>query len=159
MGVAILNGAAGLGLALGMLVARRVGALVGSRDAVGAFMGWTIAASGAVYALGGAMPNLWLMALLFATSRVLLSAEYAVQDTVLLVALPDELRGKVYIIDRALELGTFSLSALASGALFALLPWRAVPAISGLLMGAPGLVWLIVLQRSRFRIPRRALGA
>jgi hypothetical protein len=158
MGVAILNGAVGLGLAVGMLVARRVGGWAGSREAVGAFMGWAIAASGAVYALAGAMPSLWPMALLIAASRVVLSAEYAVQDTVLLVAIPDRLRGKVYIIDRALELGTLSASALVAGGLFELLPPRAVPAIAGLLMGAPGLVWLVALARGRFRVPARALG-
>lgn len=159
MGVAILNAASGAGLATGMLVARRVGAAVSSRQAVGTFMGWSIVVSGALYVLGGAMPNLALMALLFALSRIVLSAEYAVQDTVLLVAIPDRLRGKVYIIDRALELGTFSFSALAAGALFVLLPPRAVPAIAGVLMGAPGLVWLSALARGWFRLPRHALGA
>lgn len=158
-GVAVLNGAIGVGLALGMIVARRAGNWVGSREKVGGFMGWTIVLSGALYALGGAMPTLWGMAVLFAVSRVILSAEYAVQDTALLVAIPDRLRGKVYIIDRALELGTFSVSAVVAGGLFAVLPWRAVPAISGLLMAAPGVVWLGALARGWFRIPRRALGA
>ena len=158
-GVAVLTGTAGIGLAIGMLVARRVGDFVGSRDRVGAFVGWAIVASGALYAAGGAMPNLWLMATMFAVSRVVLSAEYAVQDTVLLVAIPDHLRGKVCIIDRALELGTLSLAALVAGALFAVLPPRAVPAIAGFLMGAPGFVWLFALARGRFRVPRHALGA
>ncbi len=158
-GVAVLNGAIGVGLALGMIAARRAGNWVGSREKVGGFMGWTIMLSGAIYAIGGAMPTLWGMAVLFAVSRIILSAEYAVQDTALLVAIPDRLRGKVYIIDRALELGTFSVSAVVAGGLFAVLPWRAVPAISGLLMAAPGAVWLGALARGWFRIPRRALGA
>ncbi len=158
-GVAVLNGAIGVGLALGMIAARRAGNWVGSREKVGGFMGWTIMLSGAIYAIGGAMPTLWGMAVLFAVSRIILSAEYAVQDTALLVAIPDRLGGKVYIIDRAIELGTFSISAVVAGGLFAVLPWRAVPAISGLRMAAPGVVWLGALARGWFRIPRRALGA
>jgi MFS family permease len=158
-GVAVLTGAAGVGLAVGMLVARRVGDWVGSRDRVGTFIGWMIVASGAIYAAGGAMPSLWLMAAMFAASRVVLSAEYAVQDTVLLVAIPDGLRGKVYIIDRALELGTLSFAAIVAGGLFAVMPPRAVPVVAGLLMSAPGAVWLVALARGRFRVPRHALGA
>jgi hypothetical protein len=99
------------------------------------------------------------MAALFAVSRVVLSAEYAVQDTVLLVALPEGLRGKVYIIDRALELATLSFAALVAGGLFAVLPPRAVPLIAGVLMAAPGAVWLVAHARGRFRVPRHALGA
>ena len=35
----------------------------------------------------------------------------------------------------------------------------AASAIAGLLMGAPGAVWLLALARGRFAVPRRALGA
>ncbi len=159
LGVAILNGSVGVGLAVGMLISRRVGAFVAPRNAVGVFMGRSLVASGAVYAIAGGMPNIWMMAAMFGASRVILSAEYAVQDTVLLVAIPDKLRGKVYIIDRALELGTLSFSALAAGGLFSTVQPRLVPVIAGILMGAPGVAWLAALHRGTLRLPAGALGA
>lgn len=157
-GVAVLNGAAGLGLAIGMLLARRLGPYVGARGAIGVYLGAMTVVSGLIYTLGGAAPGLWTMAAAFCASRVVLSAEYAVQDTVLLVAIPDGLRGKVYIIDRALELGTFALFALVAGGLFLALPPRAVVAVSGALMTTPGALWLVGIARRWFAIPSRPLG-
>lgn len=157
-GVALLNAAAGVGLFVGMVLARRVGGWVEARDRVGVFMGWAIAVSGLLFAVSGLMPNIWLMAALLALGRVVLSAEYAVQDTALLVAIPDRLRGKVYTIDRAAELGAMALSALLAGALFSVLDPRVVPAIAGALMGVPGIFWLVALAQGRFRVGRDALG-
>ena len=156
-GVAFINAAAGLGLVVGMVLARRVGLWIGARDQVGGFMGWTIAVSGVLYAASGLMPSIWLMSALIAVSRIILSAEYAVQDTALLVAIPDRLRGKVYTIDRAAELGTMSLAALLAGGLFEALPARAVPVVAGMLMALPGFVWLAALARGRFAIAGNAL--
>lgn len=158
-GVAILNAATGIGLMIGMIVANRIGAWVSARKAVGVFIGWMLVASGLVFALSAAAPNIWVMALVFVVNRAILSAEYAVQDTVLMVALPDGLRGKVHTIDRSIELAIYGLSALVAGLLFTVLEPRAVPLISGLLMALPGAIWLIALSRGRISIGHRALGS
>lgn len=158
-GVAILNAATGIGLMIGMVVANRIGAWVSARKAVGVFIGWMLVASGLVFALSAAAPNIWVMALVFVVNRAILSAEYAVQDTVLMVALPDGLRGKVHTIDRSIELAIYGLSALVAGLLFTVLEPRAVPLISGLLMALPGAIWLIALSRGRISVGHRALGS
>lgn len=157
-GVGLLNAASGLGLMLGMVVARQVGSWVGARERVGPFMGWAVLVSGLIASFSGLMPSIWLMALLFVANRVILSAEYAVQETVLMTSLPDHLRGKVFTIDRSVELATMALSALIAGALFETIPAEAVPAIGGILMAVPGLVWLVAIQQGRLRVSRAALG-
>lgn len=156
-GVAILNAATGLGLMIGMVVANRIGAWVAARKVVGPFIGWTLVGSGLVYALSAASPNIWVMSAVFVVNRMILSAEYAVQDTALMVALPDGLRGKVYTIDRSIELAIVGMSALVAGGLFTVLEPRAVPVIAGLLMALPGVFWLIALARGRITIGREAL--
>lgn len=156
-GVAVLNAAAGLGLMLGMVASRRVGMWAGSRERVGPFMGWAVLASGLVASIAGLMPTIWLMALTFVVNRLILSAEYAVQETVLMTSLPDRLRGKVFTIDRSVELATMAVSALIAGALFESMPAAAVPAISGVLMAAPGLVWLLAIAHGRLHVSRTAL--
>lgn len=158
-GVAILNAAVGLGLMIGMLGASRIGPWVANRRAVGSFIGVTIIASGLVYATSALAPNIWVMAAIFVVNRLLLSAEYAVQDTALMVALPDRLRGKIYTIDRSVELAIVGMSALMAGGLFTALPPRAVPAIAGILMALPGVGWLIALARGRLTFSRGALGS
>lgn len=158
-GVAILSGSAGLGLMLGMMISRHVAAWAIRRDNVGSFMGWAIAFSGLIFGLSSFMPNIWLMGAVFIVNRLLLSAEYAVQETVLMVALPNRLRGKVHTIDRSLELATMAVSAIVAGGLFSVLPPRAVPMIAAVLMGLPGFFWLLALSSGRLRVTRAALGA
>ncbi len=150
-GVAVLYAATGMGLMTGMVFARRAGVWAGSRDRVGQYIGWTVLGSGACAAACGLMPGLLSMAVLVFVSRVMLSAGYAVQDTLLMVTLPDDLRGKVYTIDRSIELAIMALAALVAGQLFAVLPPRAVVVISGTLMGLPAAVWLVAVARGRLR--------
>jgi MFS family permease len=157
-GVALLYAAAGIGLVLGMAIARRVGLWIGDRDRLAAFMGWAVFASGFIAAASGLMPNIWLMCLLLVANRLILSAEYAVQETVLMTSLPDHLRGKVFTIDRSIELATMAVSALIAGALFETIPARAVPAIGGILMATPGILWLVAVAHGRLQVSRAALG-
>jgi MFS family permease len=154
--VSILYGAAGLGLALGMFAARRIGLAFAARDRLGAFMGWAIVASGLVFALCGTVTTVWVMGALYVVNRLILSAEYAVQETILLTSVPDSLRGKVFLLDRSIELATLTVSAAVAAALFSVLPLRSVPVISGLLMASPGLLWLAALNQGRFVVsPQR----
>jgi len=158
-GVAILYAAAGAGLCLGMVAARRVGPWVGSRERLAPYIGWSIAAAGALFAVGGLMPGIWLMAAVWVLNRCVLSAEFAVQETVLMNALPDALRGKVFTIDRSLEVAVMALSAVLGGWLFGVLPPAAVAVIAGVLMALPGVVWLVVAGRGGVLVPRAALEA
>jgi MFS family permease len=98
------------------------------------------------------------MCLLLVANRLILSAEYAVQETVLMTSLPDHLRGKVFTIDRSIELATMAVSALIAGALFETIPARAVPAIGGILMATPGILWLVAVAHGRLQVSRAALG-
>jgi MFS family permease len=156
-GVAILYTAAGLGLWLGMVVSRRIGPWFGSRSRIGGYMGWSLIISGLLFSVSGVMPTIWLMAFFSVVNRLVLSAEYAVQETVLMNVLPDDMRGKVFTIDRAGELAMMSISSLVGSFLFDVLPWRSVPVIAGLLMALPGLCWLVALRRGRVDVPRAAL--
>ena len=113
---------------------------------------------GLIAAISGLMPNIWLMGLTFIANRLILSAEYAVQETVLMTSLPDHLRGKVFTIDRSIELAAMAVSALIAGALFETIPARAVPAIGGILMAMPGILWLVAVSYGRLRVSRAALG-
>jgi MFS family permease len=157
-GVATLYAAAGAGLWLGMIASRRVGLWAGSRDRIGPFIGWTTAAAGLLFAASGLMPTLWLMALVVALNRLLLSTEFAIQETVLMNALPDAMRGKVFTIDRSLEVAVMALSALLGGVLFSIFPAPIVTVAAGLLMVVPGVAWLLALGRGRLLVPRGALG-
>jgi MFS family permease len=158
-GVAILYAASGAGLCLGMLIARRLGPWMSARERLAPYIGWSIAAAGLLFAVGGLMPGIWLMAAVWVVNRCVLSAEFAVQETVLMNALPDSLRGKVFTIDRSLEVATMAVSAVIGGWLFGVLPPTAVAVISGVLMALPGLAWLIAVRHGGLRVPRAALDA
>jgi MFS family permease len=155
-GVAAIYTAVGAGLFLGMLLARRVGAKVEVSGRVASFIGWGIFAHGVLFALAGLMPSLWLAALMMLLSRVVIGVEFAVQDTLLLRLLPDNLRGRVVTTDRAAEIGVVSLSGIASGWLLTgpLTP-RGLTILSGLLSAAPGLIWLMLFASKKLALPAR----
>jgi MFS family permease len=157
-GVAILYSAAGLGLALGMVVSRRIGPWFSSRERIGGYIGWSLILAGVIFSVSGLMPSIWLMAALSVVNRTVLSAEFAVQETILMNALPDAMRGKVFTIDRSGELAMMSVSSFVGSFLFDVLPWTAVPLIAGLLMASPGVYWLRALRSGRLHVPRSALG-
>lgn len=155
-GVAFVYTAVGAGLFLGMLLARRVGAHVEVRGRVASLIGWGVFVHGVLFALAGLMPTLWLATVLVFLSRVVIGVEFAVQDTLLLRLLPDNLRGRVVTSDRAAEIGVVSLSGIAAGWLLTgpLTP-RGLTVLSGLLSAAPGLVWLLLFATKRLTLPSR----
>lgn len=158
-GVAFVHAAVGVGLFLGMLLARRVGTHVELRGRVASLIGWGIVAHGVLFALAGLMPTLWLAALIMLLSRVVIGVEFAVQDTLLLRLLPDHLRGRVVTTDRAAEIGVTSLTGIAAGWLLAgpLTP-RSLTVLSGLLSAAPGLLWLLLFAAKKLTLPPRPRG-
>lgn len=156
-GVSLIYTAVGLGLFAGMLMARRVGAMVELRNWTHGFIGWMIVAHGLVLALAGLMPSIWLAALMLMISRIIIGMEFAVQETLLMRSLPDSFRGRVTTTDRAAEIGVMSLSGMLAGWLLAgpLTP-RSLTVASGVLSASPGVVWLLLFAWGKLSMPPRS---
>ena len=146
---------AGVGLFIGMMIARRVGSYFQNVGKTPSFIGWSLLIQGVLFALIGFMPNLWLACLLLFFSRILLGAEFAVQETLLMRLVPDHLRGRVGTSDRATELLVWSLSTAAAGwSLRAITP-RTLTVICGLMSASSGVVWLVLFATGKVRLPRK----
>ena len=156
--VAALYFAAGLGLFVGMMIARRVGAHVDLMGRTVGFIGWTLVLQGILFAGIGLMPSLfWACSALF-VSRILLGVEFAVQETLLMRLVPDNLRGRVSTTDRACELLVWSFStAVAGWSLRAISP-QSLTKIAGLLSATSGVLWLALFALKRVRLPKRFGG-
>jgi hypothetical protein len=101
------------------------------------------------------MPNLWLACFLLFLSRVILGAEFAVQETLLMRLVPDFLRGRVSTTDRATEILIWSLSTAAAGWSLNWITPRVLTVISGLLSSTAGLAWLLLLVSQKLSLPTR----
>jgi MFS family permease len=157
--VATLYFSGGLGLFIGMMIARRVGYHFEFLGKTTGFIGYSLFVQGLLFALIGLMPNLWLACLFLFLSRVLLGAEFGVQDTLLMRLVPDKLRGRVLTTDRATELLTWSLSTSVAGwSLRAITP-QTLTIISGLLSAVSGVVWLVLFSTGKVRLPRKLRAA
>jgi MFS family permease len=153
--VAALYFAAGLGLFGGMMIARRVGTYFEFVGRTVGFIGWSLLIQGVIFALIGLMPTLWLACLLLFVSRVLLGAEFAVQETLLMRLVPDNLRGRVSTTDRATEMLVWTFStAIAGWSLYRITP-RTLTIVSGLLSAIAGVAWLALFTTRVVRLPRR----
>ena len=156
--VAALYFSGGVGLFIGMMIARRVGYYFEFLGKTTGFIGYSLFVQGLLFALIGLMPNLWLACLFLFLGRILLGAEFGVQDTLLMRLVPDKLRGRVLTTDRASELLIWSLSTSFAGwSLRAITP-QTLTIISGLLSAVSGVVWLVLFTSGRVRLPSR-LGA
>jgi len=151
--VAALYFATGVGLFLGMMVARRAGTYFETVGGTANFIGWALVVQGVLFAVIGVMPTLWLACLLLFLSRILLAAEFAVQETLLMRLVPDYLRGRVSTTDRAAEMLVWSFStAIAGWSLRSITP-RTLTIIAGLLSTSSGLLWLLLLASRRLQVP------
>ena len=153
--VAALYFAAGLGLFIGMLVARRVGYYFEMAGRIPGFIGWSLLVQGLLFALIGVMPSLWWACILLFVGRILLGAEFAVQETLLMRLVPDNLRGRVSTTDRALELLIWSLSTALAGWSLRVISPRTLTVVAGLLSAMSGVVWLILFATGRVRLPSK----
>lgn len=153
--VAALYFAAGMGLFLGMLIARRVGIYFEMKQRTVSFIGWALLIQGILFGLSGVMPSLWSSCALLLVSRLLLGAEFAVQETLLMRLVRDDLRGRVSTTDRAGEMLIWALSTGAAGWSLHWISARTLTVIAGLLSGTAGIVWLILFASGRVRLPRR----
>ncbi|HEY2960926.1 MAG TPA: MFS transporter [Pyrinomonadaceae bacterium] len=152
--VAALYFASGMGLFLGMLIARRVGIYFELKQRTIGFIGWSLFIQGIIFGLSGLMPALWSSCLLLMVSRVLLGAEFAVQETLLMRLVPDNLRGRVSTTDRAGEMLIWTFSTAVAGWSLHLITPRTLTVISGFLSGVSGLVWLALFSTQAVRLPR-----
>jgi len=152
--VAALYFAGGMGLFVGMMIARRVGIYFETRGRTIVFIGWGLILQGLVFALMGVMPTIWLASLMLFVSRILLGAEFAVQETLLMRLVPDNLRGRVSTTDRAGEILIWSLSTAVCGWSLQGITPRSLTVITGLLSGTAGLAWLIVFAAGQVRLPK-----
>lgn len=153
--VATLFFASGLGLFIGMMIARRVGSYVQLTGRITGFIGWSLVVQGLLFALIGVVPSLWLASLLLLLGRLLLGAEFAVQETLLMRLVPDHLRGRIGTTDRAMELLVWSLSTAAAGWSLRGITPRTLTVICGLLSATSGVMWLILFATGKVRLPSR----
>ena len=151
--IAALYTSAGIGLFIGMLFARRVGTFVEVRRLTVPFIGWTIFAHGIIFGLAGYVSSLWIACLLYIISRAILGVEYAVQDTLFIRLVPDNLRGRVYISDRAAEISVMSIATYVAGKSLHFISPSKLTLISGLLASLPGLMWLLLFASKRISLP------
>lgn len=149
--------AAGAGLFIGMMLARRAGAWAAEEHRAGLLVGWALLFHGLAWALSGWMPTLWSMAALILMSRLILGAEFGVQETLVMRVIPDEYRGRVFTTDRALELTMMTVSMVAASWLLRWFTPRQMMVASGLLSASPGLVWLLAMWLKRLRVPECAI--
>ena len=147
--IGVLYFANGLGLFVGMMIARRVGMYFQVKNRTIGYIGWSLFVQGIFFALMGMMPTLLLASLCLFISRVLLGAEFAVQETLLMRLVPDHLRGRVSTTDRAGEMMIWSVStAIAGWSLYHITP-RSLTIVSGLLSGMSGILWLVLCSVRR----------
>jgi hypothetical protein len=151
--VAALYFAAGMGLFVGMMIARRVGVHFEMLGRTAPFIGWILIIQGVLFALIGVMPGLLFACLLLFISRVLLGAEFAVQETLLMRLVPDYLRGRVSTTDRATELLVWSFSTGAAGWSLKFISTRTLTMVAGLLSATSGVVWLALFATGKVKLP------
>lgn len=143
LAVGILWAVSGLGLFLGMMIAHRTEAILEKRQSYVSFVGWTLLIHGILFAVGGIMPNLWLLAFFTFISRAIVGVEYAVQETLFQRSLPDYIRGRISTLDRGAEMTMFSLSSyFSSEAMYHISP-QTLTVISGILSASAGIVWFV----------------
>ena len=152
--VAVLYFAAGVGLFLGMMIARRLGTHLEVLHATIPFIGWALIVQGVIFAFIGLAPTLWLASLLIFASRILLAAEFAIQETLLMRLVPDQLRGRVGTSDRAAELLIWSFSTAVAGWSLKFISTRTLTVIAGLLSATSGVLWLGLFALRLVRLPR-----
>jgi hypothetical protein len=153
--VAALYFAAGMGLFFGMMVARRAGAYFHLKGTTIGFIGWSLFIQGVFFGVSGLMPSLWMSCVFLAISRLLLGAEFAVQETLLMRLVPDKLRGRVSTTDRAGEMLIWAFSTAVAGWSLHSITVQTLTLVAGLLSGLSGLMWLMLFASQRVRLPRR----
>ncbi|MFN2501618.1 MAG: MFS transporter [Pyrinomonadaceae bacterium] len=154
--VALLWTATGLGLALGMLIARRTSMYLDRGDRNRGFIGWTLIVHGLLFSVCAFMPTLWLFAVLVFISRSIVGVEYAVQETMFQRSLPDRIRGRISTLDRGAELTVFGLASYVSSELMYYISPLTLTFVSGLLSALAGVVWFVRQKKGQDSLQQTA---
>jgi MFS family permease len=156
--VAILWTAAGLGLAIGMLIAHRASIYLDRKGRNSTFIWTALVIHGVLFAVAGVMPSLWLFVVFTFISRLVIGVEYAIQETLFQRSLPDHIRGRISTIDRGAELTVFGMSVAAATASMYYISPMTLTVISGLLSATAGFVWLFRHGNSdvKYALPKTA---
>lgn len=144
--VGVFYFAAGAGLFVGMMLVRRVGDYVIAGKKVISFIGWSMIVSGILLISMGLFNQVFPVLLAFFASRMLLGVSYGVQETLMMKAIPDHLRGRVMTIDRAAELSIFSIMGAFFGWSLNYISPQSMTMISGFLSGLAGILWFIRMR-------------
>lgn len=139
--IGMLWAANGLGLAVGMFIAHRIGTWIEIRKMTSKFIGVTLILQGVLFAIAGFMPFLWLSCLIFFISRVVIGVEYAIQETLFQHALPDYIRGRISTLDRGMEITVFSFSIYFAGHSLQYISPQMLTVASGILTAFAALIW------------------
>ena len=156
--IAAIYFAVGLGLFLGMLIARFVGSCLESRKRTIVFIGVSLVVQGIFFGLAGVMPGLLWSCVMVVISRIFLGAELAVQETLLMRLVPDDLRGRVSMIHHAGEILMWGLATALAGWSLQWLTPRSLTVVSGLVSATAGLAWLVLFVTRSVRLPQRLKG-
>jgi MFS family permease len=143
LALGILWFASGIGLFLGMMLARRTDNYLELTEKRGRFIIVALVVHGLIFASAGFMESIWLFSILILVSRTIIGVEYAVQETMFQRTLPDEIRGRVSTVDRGAELTVFGLSSYFAGLAMSVITPQTLTIISGLLSATAGLVWYL----------------
>jgi MFS family permease len=100
-------------------------------------------------------PMLWMASVLLFVSRLVLGAEFALQETLLMRLVPDNLRGRVSTTDRAAEMLIWSFSTAVAGWSLQFITARTLTVIAGLLSGTAGVMWLLLFAMRTVSLPKR----
>lgn len=156
LAVAILWTASGFGLFFGMMIAHRTEAVLARRKSYNSFIVWSLIVHGILFAIGGLMPTLWLLAFFTFISRLLVGVEYAVQETLFQRSLPDYIRGRISTLDRGAEMTVFGLSSYFASDLMYYISPQTLTIISGILSASSGVVWFV--RSRKFKIQEEILN-
>lgn len=151
-GIGMLATARGIGTALGPLVARRWFGDSPRALALGIGAGFYVV--GAFYLIFAAVNDLPLALVVLLTAHMGGSTLWVFSTTLLQMAVPDALRGRVFAAELALMTLGLTLSNFVTGWALDTLGWspRTLAALLGGLCFVPGSVWLLLQRSRRFRV-------
>jgi MFS family permease len=150
--IGMLWAANGLGLAVGMLIARRIGGWIERKNRISFFIGFALIVQGILFGIAGLMPFLWLAAFVFFISRVVIGVQYAVQETLFQHALPDYIRGRISTLDRGLEITVFSVSIYLAGVSLSVITPQILTIASGILTAFAALIWFMRSEKGNLKL-------
>jgi uncharacterized membrane protein YfcA len=90
-----------------------------------------------------------MVGVMFMLSRVIISAEYGLQETLLQRSIPDRIRGRVLTLDRGAEITVFSLSGFLGGYATHYITPETLAVIAGIFAGSAGIIWFWRERKAR----------